>query len=270
MRHRATVGGPPVHHQIADSIRSRIDSGDLSPGDTIPTIRDIREQWRCATTTAQQALSVLRNEGRITGGRGKPAIVRQPPRRIRLTQGERQALKDLVGEPEAVRASTGASERLLGVPISETDFRPHYDFVNADERMAEDFCLEPGTELLRRTYETVDQETGHTLLCSESYIPTNLISGNEDLFDVAHEPWPGGHQHQLYTVGIEIDRFEDSVAATAPTLDERNKWGIEEGVPMLRLMSRSIDTEDRIVEISKSFYPADRAELFFTEKLRRW
>lgn len=270
MQSQPTAGVVPVHHQIADSLRSRIESRELVPGDSLPTAKALCEQWGCAPATARSALAVLRGEGRITGGRGKAPVVRTPPKRIKLSQEGRQAQKDLVLRPEEERANTGASELHVGVPISQLKFAAKYETVPADKDLADEFDVSAGTDLLRRVYETTDTETDHRVLWSVSYIPRSLIESNSDLLDESNEPWPGGHQHQLYTVGIEVDRFENSVIAMEPTTRERQEWGMEAGVPMLHLRSRSVDTDSRVVELSESKYPADRTEVTFTERLKRW
>jgi len=270
MQTEASVGVVAIHDQIADAIRARITSGELAPGDPIPTIEQLRTQWHCAAGPVRTALSILRNEGLISGGRGKPAVVRQPPRRIRLSLGWSQQMKDLAFQPEDKRATTGAIELTTGIQLAETDFTCHYEEVVADEDLATEFSLSPGTPLIRRTYELADKQTGLRVFYSISHIPKKLIEGNPDLLDECKEPWPGGHLHQLYTVGIEVDRFVRSLIAVQPTPGTRQKWGMEPDIPLLRVRSRSIDILDRVVEVSDATYPADRVEIEFTEQLGRW
>ena len=181
-----------------------------------------------------------------------------------------QEQKDLVLRPEAERAQRGAIEMTSGISIDQTNFTNRYEVIQATEELAAEFHIEAGAELVQRSYEMTDRETGHRLTWSVSYIPVSLIKSNPDLFDEAKEPWPGGHQHQLYTVGIELDRVARSVIAVEPTPAERKKWGMDSGVPLLCVRSRSIDVTDRVVEISDARYPADRTDLFFTERLQRW
>jgi GntR family transcriptional regulator len=270
MHSEASVGVVAIHDQIADAIRARITAGELAPGDPIPTIEQLRTQWHCAAGPVRTALSILRNEGLITGGRGKPAVVRQPPRRIRLPLGWSQQMKDVALQPEDKRAVTGAIELTIGTELDETDFICRYEEVVADNDLAAEFSLSPGTPLVRRAYELTDKQTGLRVFYSVSHIPRKLIEANPDLLDECKEPWPGGHLHQLYTVGIEVDRFVRSLIAVQPTHGTRQKWGMEPGVPLLRVRSRSIDILDRVVEVSDATYPADRVEIEFTEQLIRW
>jgi GntR family transcriptional regulator len=269
MQSEASVGVVAIHDQIADAIRARITSGELAPGDPIPTIEQLRTQWHCAAGPVRVALSILRNEGLITSGRGKPAVVRQPPHRIRLPLGWSQQMKDLAFQPADKRATTGAIELTAGMQLDETNFTCRYEEVAAAD-LAGEFSVSSGTPLMRRTYELTDKQTGLRVFYSVSHIPKKLIEGNPDLLDECKEPWPGGHLHQLYTVGIEVDRFVRSLIAVQPTPGTRQKWGMEPGVPLLRVRSRSIDILNRVVEVSDATYPADRVEIEFTEQLARW
>ena len=270
MQAEPTPGTVAVHHQIADSIRERIASGDLQPGDAIPTVEELRTQWQCSPGTARSAVAVLRGEGLITQGRGRAARVRRPPSRIKLPQAFGQRQKDAVLLPEGERSASGAIELTSDVPIEKTIATYHYSTVAADAQTAAEFAVPAGTPLLRREYEMLDPETQNRMSSSVSYIPRFLIESNPELLDERNEPWPGGHQHQLYTVGIELDRIDRSVIAIQPNPAVRHKWGMQPGVPLLIVRSTSIDTDDRVVEISEATYPADRSELEFVEKLDRW
>src|SRR5690606_3809258 len=118
-----TSGFVPVRDRIADSIRAAIQSGELKPGDNLPPLTAIMKEWNVARATADAAFGVLREEGLITaGGRGRPSQVRVPPKRIKLPAGMGQAMKNLVREPEEVRASNGALEMTTGATIQDVTF----------------------------------------------------------------------------------------------------------------------------------------------------
>jgi GntR family transcriptional regulator len=265
-----TEGVVPIHHQIADFIRDQISTGELLPGAPIPTVGELCERWNCSPGSARSAIAVLKNEGLITGGRGKSATVRKPPARIRLTVDSTQNAKSLVLKPEDERRTTGTIEMTAGLSLSEVVSTHKYTVISANGELAEEFGIDPGTELLRRAYEMTEKATGKRVSWSISYIPKSIIASNPDLLDETKEPWPGGHMHQLYTVGIEIDHFKRSITAVEPSTGDRQKWGMESGVPLLYVRSRSIDIEGRVVELSDAAYPSDRTEITFVEKLDRW
>jgi GntR family transcriptional regulator len=220
--------------------------------------------------TARTAIDVLKAEGRVVGGRGKPATVREMPRRIELSSSWTQVQKDYVRRSEQERRAQGAAEQLTNTPIADLRFSAKYDRVSAEDELANEFDLPSGVELLERVYETTDTKTGYRVLWSVSYIPVAYIESNPDLFDESNEPWPGGSQHQLYTVGIELDRFVKTAIAFEPTPRDRQLWGMAQGIPMLSVRSKAIDIGGRAVEISDATYPADRTAVTFVEQLKRW
>ena len=265
-----TAGVVPLHHQIADAIRAQIASGELQPGQTVPSVGELCEQWHCAPGSAKTAIAVLKNEGLISGGRGRAALVRKPPTRIRLSIDGTQAAKALVLRPEAERRVNGAIEMTAGLSLDDVDSTHKYSIIPANEELAGEFDIPIGSELLRRAYEMVERASKRRVSWSISYIPKSLIEPNPALLDERNEPWPGGHMHQLYTVGIEIDRMVRSIIAIEPSTGDRQKWGMDSGVPMLYIRSRSVDVDGRVVELSDAAYPADRTEISFTEHLTRW
>jgi GntR family transcriptional regulator len=272
MDSEATPGVVPVHHQIADAIRAQIASGALAPGDPLPTIKVLMEQWRCADGPARRALDVLRSEGLITAGRGRPATVRRAQDRtaVTLSASWSQEQKDLVFRPREERSKRGAIELTAGISIEDIASEHRYSDVPANADLAAEFDLAPGTVLVQRTYEMTEPSTGHLISRSVSYIPRSIIEPNPALLDESREPWPGGHQHQLFTVGIELAEFRRSVIAVQPTPAERTRWGIDTGVPILVVRSRSVDITGRVVEVSDARYPADRTEISLVEALDPW
>jgi GntR family transcriptional regulator len=270
MEPQPTAVPAPLQVRIADDIRMKIERGDLAPGDSLPTLHELGQQWSCSQNPVRSAIALLKQQGLITGGRGKAPIVRVPPRYVVRYSERHQTEKDLVLAAEAERGKIGTSETELQVSVNELEVRSDYAVVPASDDVAEALRVEIGTPVLRRIWEHYNPAEGRREAWSVSHIPKSLIEANPALFDPNNEPWPGGTQHQLYTVGIEIIQIVDEVTATMPTTATAQLWDLESGVPMLHCRRISIDTLDRFVEISDAEYPADRTKLSFTTPLTRW
>jgi DNA-binding GntR family transcriptional regulator len=67
----------PPHQQVAEIIRARIRSGALQPGDRVPGITGMMQEFGIARTTAGKVLAVLREEGLITVTPGWGSFVSQ-------------------------------------------------------------------------------------------------------------------------------------------------------------------------------------------------
>lgn len=264
-----TVLGP-VQLRIADDLRMKIERGELQPGEQLPSANDLAKTWGCSVGAARAGLNLLKKQGLVTVGQGARPIVRIPLRRSVLRQDTMQAEKDRVLLPEGERRLTGPAEDNLQVSIDDLDFTSRYNRIPAPTDLAEAFGVALGTELLRREYETTNRTTGVLEQRAVSYLRIDLIESNPDLLDEGKEPWPGGTQHQLYTVGIEVARMDTEVTAIMPTTVEMQRWAMLDGVPLLYGRKLAIDTQERVVEVSDAWYPADRTKMLFSLALKPW
>lgn len=68
----------PLYYQLKRLLQTKIESGELKPGDIFPTEQQIQEQYAVSRTTVRQALSELEEEGKITRHRGRGTFVAKP------------------------------------------------------------------------------------------------------------------------------------------------------------------------------------------------
>ncbi|MFD4371832.1 TetR/AcrR family transcriptional regulator C-terminal domain-containing protein [Streptomyces sp. NPDC058486] len=65
----------PRYSQIVGELRRRIETGDLAPGDRVPSTREITRQWGVAMATATKVLTELRREGVVHAVPGVGTVV---------------------------------------------------------------------------------------------------------------------------------------------------------------------------------------------------
>ena len=70
--------GVPIYQQIRNQVVVSIASGELEPGEKLPTIRALAEEAGINMMTASKAYQLLKAEGYITTGRRDGAVVRLP------------------------------------------------------------------------------------------------------------------------------------------------------------------------------------------------
>lgn len=68
----------PLYYQLKRLLQTKIESGELKPGDIFPTEQQIQETYAVSRTTVRQALSELEDEGKITRHRGRGTFVSKP------------------------------------------------------------------------------------------------------------------------------------------------------------------------------------------------
>ena len=59
-----------LYQEIAESLRHRIASGELGPGDRLPSVREMARHWGCTPGTVSRAYAQLGREGLVAGYRG--------------------------------------------------------------------------------------------------------------------------------------------------------------------------------------------------------
>lgn len=119
---------------VANHFRALIKSGELAPGDTLPSVAEIREQFDVAGKTVSRALAVLKSEGLVTSRGSLGTVVAKSPIIItgadRLNRMEKNGLRYAPGE-------TSSGHRVMRRSVY-------------DSEVCTALTLEPGDEALIR------------------------------------------------------------------------------------------------------------------------
>ncbi len=67
----------PVYEQVIADIIASIEAGTLKPGDKLPTIAELREQYEASAQPIRYALRILDERGWIETHQGKGSYVRR-------------------------------------------------------------------------------------------------------------------------------------------------------------------------------------------------
>ena len=78
----------PLHEQIVESVMEQISLGLLSPGDKLPSVREMAQSMRIAPNTIQRAYKDLETGGAINSSQGRGSFV------IIHSEGLRERRKD--------------------------------------------------------------------------------------------------------------------------------------------------------------------------------
>lgn len=88
----ATGDTRPIVRQITDSVRMKISTGEIEPGDQLPSVRGLAQQLGINPNTVAKAYAELTTEGWLEARQGLGLYV--APLRQRLSQGERERRLD--------------------------------------------------------------------------------------------------------------------------------------------------------------------------------
>jgi GntR family transcriptional regulator len=237
---------------IADSLREDIDAGRLKPGDTLPSEKQLEEQFSLSRTTVRRALAQLTIEGRLTEGRGRNG---------------RQVAERTVLDFDAVRSESRAfaAERgRLGsdayvTTAHEQGHTAHQDIdpavVAATADIAQRLGIAEGERVwVRRRVRYLDGKPNDL---NDTYYPADIADGTRisEPGDVAE-----GTIRYMQSLGYEQVRFADEVSARMPTPDEGRALRMPPGVPLI-VQIRTGYTTERPVKVTVTRWRADRVQL---------
>ncbi|KOG58444.1 GntR family transcriptional regulator [Streptomyces antibioticus] len=129
----------PPYQRIAAQIIARIESGELQPGDRVPSVSQIMETEGVSRATAARVPGVLRAEGYATATPGVGTIVTKPKK---LTAGA-----DRLSLLRAGSSGINDNER---VEIVGAELEP------ATQEVADALGVEAGAEVIRRRRRYID------------------------------------------------------------------------------------------------------------------
>ncbi|MEH1012085.1 GntR family transcriptional regulator [Micromonospora sp. CPCC 206060] len=89
--------------QLADRLRQAIRSGELAPGQRVPTELSLTQEYRLSRLTVRRALQQLRGEGLIVVVQSRGTFVKGEQERARVTLGKGDQVQTRMPDPEERR-----------------------------------------------------------------------------------------------------------------------------------------------------------------------
>lgn len=217
-----------VYTRIADDLRMRIASGELRPGDEIPTESSLAERWSTSRGPIRNALAALRGEGLIETSRGRPArvVARKANQAVDTSVPFTRWARDLGLAPGA--QTQELSLRRAGAQAERLDVSPDTTIVSVVRLR----LLDGRPTMLERLHYT--EQAGRRLFD----VDLDTVSITE----------------HLAASGYPIVGLEHVIDAVAADQQDAALLGVPPGTPMLRLSRTSRDAEGRIFEASEDRY----------------
>ena len=87
--------GVPIYEQIVDRVRGWVSSGQIKPGDQLPTVRQLALELRVNFNTVARAYRLLDEVGLISTQRGRGTYIREKPTEETTRLIQRKNLEEL-------------------------------------------------------------------------------------------------------------------------------------------------------------------------------
>lgn len=242
---------PVSYREIAADLRQQISEGRYLPGDKLPMLTELQEQYGAGYQTVRSAITLLEQEGLVVAVRRRGTIVRERPEKRRITRS-RQVFRDEIGYFFDQTAQTWAA---LEAPTIR------WGVVPVD--LAGLMGLDTGAEVLIRDRVMGDPETRKPKQLATSYLPADIARGTQ-LAEA--DTGPGGIYDRLEEMGHRPLRWSEGVSARMPSPEEAEALNLpaDVGVPLLRVVRVTTSPDGRVVELNDTRMSAEEFEIGYS------
>ncbi len=233
------ASGTPKFRQIADQIRTRILSGELRPGDEIPSERAVAADYNVSRPTATKALMLLRELGLVHSVQGSGTFVSDLAVNRRASERYTKARTSGRIYADGTRAEIVAAEI---VPV-------------APEHVVRALQLDAGSAAIRR--HRITWEGDFRSETSRSWFNADLAAAAPQLL-VRERIFSGTLAYVETQTGRRGTYARDRICARTAGEDAGPLGLPDRETPVLVVEHIVYDQSDRPIEFAEAVYPSDR------------
>lgn len=225
----------PLHSQLTDIIKERIQKGSYPAKSRLPSEREICEEFGVSRTTVREMIRQLKRESLISVQAGRGAFVRPPQREIAVHISLDGFSTDLS------RAGKSPTSKLLGLEI----------VTQPDEEILQRMNLNLGDELVRIDRLRLDHSIPlavHTSWLNHKFCPQILTHNlaQSSLFTILRE-----------TYKLKIRKATQNVYASLAESRERKLLSLPNPSAVLHAERTTYLESGDVIEFSRGIYCGD-------------
>jgi GntR family transcriptional regulator len=227
--------GLPAYQRIQSSIRKRIDSGHLQPGDAVASERDLAKLHQVSLMTARHALASLEREGLVERRRGIGTFVAAPKIHFNKLMSYTEQM--------AGRSLTASSKVLFA------------KLIDTEPEAAARLSLPPTSSVIK--LERLRHAAGEPFALETCYLSAaefpGLLDapvGRDSLFGILERNYK-----------VELGYADEEVDATAADPRIADLLSVPRRDPLLRIRQLIYSTKGKAIMYVLGFYRSDRHNL---------
>jgi len=228
--------GTPVYKRIQNAIRTRIESSELQPGDSVASERELAKLHKVSLMTARHALAGLEREGLVERRRGAGTFVAAPKIHFNklMSYTEHMSSRGLNPRSQVLCAKVVEQEAevaaRLGLPATSALIKIERLRETGDEPFALETCYLPAKEFP-----------------DLAKVPL----GRASLFATLQQDY-----------GVELAYADEEVDATTAEGNVAELLGVPKGASVLRIRQVIYSTKGKAAMYVVGFYRSERHTLF--------
>lgn len=201
-----------LYHDVATALRARIARGTYPPGERLPSLSELMEEFEVSAITIRRALTELTYEGLIRGHQGLGVFVKEKPRIHRV----------LAGDPD----------RSIGDEIARAGFTPRLEEIGFSETTADD-DIAARLRVPRGSKVFTHQKL---TFASDEPVALHILHLRPRLAKQLRDDLSADFIFRLLKKRkIAIDNLRCEFSSTALGEEHSSRFGLPAGAPMMRV-----------------------------------
>ena len=244
------MDAPTKYREIAADLQAKIESGELPPGEKLPSDAELAEAYDASRNTVREAVRFLVTRRLVEkqGTRGTFVLAKIDP--FSTVVSDSAGFGGLDGAAYVSDGAVGARAISMTTPRVEIQEAP-VD-VAAGLKLGEDL-----TVVIRHQERSIE---GVLWSLQSSYYPMTLVrDGATGLLDVKDMP-EGARRYLENQLGIREIGSYDTMAVRPPTAYEAGRFKIPDDgwIAVFETRQVGVDAAGKPIRVTISIYPADR------------
>jgi GntR family transcriptional regulator len=246
----------PMYQQIADVIRSRIESGILEPGQQLPTELELRDEFGASRNTVRDAIKRLTTLKLVESRPGSGTFV--------STKID-PFVTVLSSTPELAVGSIDPADPEGAAYLSEVENEHRkatwqelrVSLPSASEEVAKRLRLLPATQVICRSRKRYIDKIPWSL--QSTYYPREFATKAPRLLD-AEDVGEGTVRYLQEVTGKKQASYRDWITARAASEAEQQFFMIPHGTIVFEIFRTGFDQYGDAMRVTVTVYPVDRQQ----------
>lgn len=240
----------PRQVRLADDIREKIEAGEYTGGQRLPTLDDLADTYQCSLAVARRAIDLLKGQGLVVTEQGRGTYVRKRPQT----------------HPHGIEHYSRSRWRAASttIPLAETTKQDQkireLAEVPAPKSVAEQFEIAPGTTVWVRRHTTYVDNRPYQL--ADRYYELDVVEGTR----IRHEDTgPGGEFARLEDAGYTLAEISQDWQIRMPTGPEAVALLLPPGpgTPVADLTQTTYTATGKPVEVMHAVIAGDMVRISY-------
>src|SRR5579871_6388413 len=240
----------PMYQQIAEKLRAQIESGELAPGDQLPTELELRDRYSSSRNTIRDAIKRLTSQGLVETRPGQGTFV---TRRID------PFVTVLSGDPQKSGSTEGSITYLSEVNRRHrqpAQRQPRVEIQVPSAEVGRRLRVQPNSQVVSRHESRYIDGVPWSL--QTSFYPMEFITKGATRLLMAEDIEEGAVRYLAETIGVKQVGYRDWITARVPDSNEQSFFGLAHDATVFEIFRTGFDQTQTPLRVTVSVWPADR------------